>query len=269
MNTQFLTQKRAPALNFLCTLELVSSIIESLNGESERLISKSQFVPLINEIAKYPIPNVAYIAYIVVGDIAINCPNYLIDYIPNLISVMISNGLSNPRYYDVCNNAAWAIGEIILRLNNILDPYIDQIALKLRDILRTIHNPELMQTSSYTFCKLAVVSPQKVSHLLNEVVDPICKNLRDHNMANRHDKEIIFKGLVSMCNTNPEGVLKHFNQFCDTVVSYYDPTEEMINIFGNLFHSYKNMLAITNRWPSIFNCLNERTKEKLRKIYKL
>jgi len=122
-----------------------------------------------------------------------------------------------------------------------------------------------MQSCAYTFCKLGLLSPQKVSTLLKEVIDPICKNLR--SMPERHDKEEIYKGLVAMCNANPDAVLPYFNSFCDTVANYFQPSDIILNIFGTLLHNFKN--GFGNRWDSIFNKFNQKTKEKLKSIYKL
>ncbi|KAI5300017.1 hypothetical protein KEM55_000515 [Ascosphaera atra] len=169
-----------PDKDFLITaLDLVSAIFQALEKPKPgELVTSSQ--PPLFEMLHYclqdPISEVKISAYALLGDSAVNLFEQLDPYIPSMMPTLLQqldldqlrmddeeNGLS------VVNNACWAAGEIVLRLEGRAADYLEGLYKALVIIMANEEVPEtVVENATVALGRLGVgCAEQLAPHLAN------------------------------------------------------------------------------------------------------
>ena len=141
---------------------------------------------------------------------AISCFSILKPSIPNLMPSVIEQIVEepDPDCISVCNNAAWATGEIALQYNgdsSALDPFIPSLIQRLVPILLNPKSPKsLSENAAVTIGRLGLVAPATVAPGLPTFAQAWCTALWE--IKDNEEKDSAFRGFCMMISANPSGI---------------------------------------------------------------
>eukprot|EP00116_Pleurobrachia_bachei_P000976 sb/3461238/ len=175
-------------------------------------------------------------SFALLGDLTKACFPHVRQYVGELVPVLHEN--LQPCYISVCNNATWAIGEII-------------------------HDP--LSPEAITIGRLGLVCPEEVAPELPRFIRLWCASLR--NIRDNDEKDSAFRGICAMISVYPMGILNDFIYFCDAVASWTSPKEDLKLMFRQiLLHGFKEQLGEEN-WRKITEPFPEMLKKRLAQLY--
>jgi len=140
----------------------------------------------------------------------------------------------------VCNNGCWAIGEIagilpdtvkkhqIAIINSLADilnkDIIQELSKRNEDVLR-----HFAKTVAITLGRLGLIDPQQAAYCLPIIIKPWCIALRYISVSD--EKIQAFRGLCAMIPFNPIGIADSFPYFCEALIEFSDPPNELEQTF--------------------------------------
>ena len=184
-------------------LDLVAGIAEGLGNSFSTLLNASNFSDLLVHALKYHDLDVQQSSFGCLGEIGKACPQFIVSHLPHIIpecmramsSATMSSALAGgytaegeddeDDYVDadgdevtnVCNNAIWCVGEIVLKvgptpmqqfLGPILNKLVGYVLSSSTDKVG-VPIPESVRTNSaITIGRLAMVAPQPVGGALGQ-----------------------------------------------------------------------------------------------------
>jgi len=171
---------------------------------------------------QYPDMSVRQSAYALVGDCAISIFPTLQPYLPTILPELVNQIETEPKAeaISVCNNAAWAAGEIALKFgasrNGVnaadgagagMQPFVEPLMAKLVPIL--LHPKALRslnENSAVTIGRLGLVCPDVVAPHLDVFVTSWCGALAE--IKDNDEKDSAFRGICMVIKSNPNGLAK-------------------------------------------------------------
>jgi len=171
----------------------------------------------------------------------------------------------NPEYISVCNNATWAVGEISIKLGSSMKAYINLIINSLINIINSNVPKTLLENTAITIGRLGLVCPEEVSQFLGQFSRRWCTSLR--NIRDNDEKDSAFRGICSMIQINPSGLLPDFIYFCDAVAYWSNPPDDIKNLFIKILLGYKQQLTESGCWNNIANSFPTQLAERLNIVY--
>jgi len=136
----------------------------------------------------------------------------------------------------VWNNACWTIGEIAMKIPDRAHPLLNEIVNSFADILSggvleqlSEKNKELVahfaKTVAITLGRLCQIDPSQLAYCLPRIIKPWCIALR--YISGSDEKAQAFQGLCSMIPFNPIGIADSFPYFCEALIEFVDPPQEL------------------------------------------
>ena len=171
---------------------------------------------------QYPDMSVRQSAYALVGDCAISIFPTLQPFLPTILPELVNQIETEPKAeaISVCNNAAWAAGEIALKFgasrNGVnaadgagagMQPFVEPLMAKLVPIL--LHPKALRslnENSAVTIGRLGLVCPDVVAPHLDVFVTSWCGALAE--IKDNDEKDSAFRGICMVIKSNPNGLAK-------------------------------------------------------------
>jgi len=233
----------APDKDFMIVaLDLLSGLVQGLGTNVESLVASSQ-PPLLDLLAHCltdPVAEVRQSAYALLGDLAIACFTHIKPYLGQFMNNLVGQIDPQAEHVSVCNNAAWAAGEIGLQWGSEITNYLPSLLERLIPLLQNEGTPRtLSENAAITIGRLGLVVPALVAPRLEEFLEPWCKSLR--GIRDNDEKESAFRGLCEMIQVNPNGVVRGFVFFCDAVSQWQQPSQPLNQLFRNILLGYKQM----------------------------
>ncbi|KAG0090363.1 hypothetical protein BGZ93_009348 [Podila epicladia] len=259
----------APDKDFMIVaLDLLSGLTQGLNTSVESLVSSSQ--PSVLQILSVCLADssaeVRQSSYALLGDLAISCFLHIKPFLNAFMNELIGQIHSNTEYVSVCNNAAWAAGEIALQYGEGMGVWVQPLLERLIPLLTNDSTPRtLLDNSAITIGRLGLVCPQLVGphlEIFAEAWCHTCRTIRDND-----EKDTAFRGLCAMIQVNPQGLIKSLAPFCDAVAQWSEVPQELDQQFGKILIGYKNMMAAA--WDSFAASLAPDTRNRLSQRYGL
>jgi transportin-1 len=125
-------------------------------------------------------------SYALLGDLAISCFEHVRSVLPQFLPHLLEQVDPTFEHVSVCNNAAWAAGEIALQWKAEIQPYVEPLLQRLFPLVVNPETPRtLLENTAITIGRLGYVCP-----------------------SDNEEKESAFKGLCEMIKVNPQGVVK-------------------------------------------------------------
>ncbi|KAJ3039881.1 hypothetical protein HDV00_011664 [Rhizophlyctis rosea] len=278
-------------------LDLMSGIAQGLNTAVEPLVAGSNpsvmmlllrctevCVVVVSELATLmgifvdeflqqdPTPEVRQSAYALLGDLAISAFGHVRPHLNQLLPQLIHQIEEKPAQVgvSVTNNATWAVGEISLKYESEIAPWVEALLPRLITLLtasphHTSNTSTLRENAAITIGRLGWVVPDQVAPHLEHFVQPWCETLRD--IRDNLEKESAFRGLVKMVEVNPKGVAQHFAYFCDAVVRWKRISPDLNEMFRRVLTYFKTGWGA--QWPEVMSKLPAHVQEELRRRYAL
>lgn len=157
---------------------------------------------------------------------AISCFPLLQPVVPTIMPSVIEQIIVEPTpdCVSVCNNAAWAVGEIALQYAgdaSPLEPFIPSVVQRLVPILLNSKSPRsLSENAAVTIGRLGLVAPAIVAPDLATFAQAWCTALWE--IKDNEEKDSAFRGFCMMITTNPTGIENVNRAVSQMLVSHAD-----------------------------------------------
>lgn len=227
------TYMDTPDKDFLVTsLDLLSAIIQALDeaGASE-LVATAQpnFFELLAYCMRDSNNDVKQSAYALLGDCAIYVFAQLQPYLNSIMQILTmqldltealrdSDMIVKETAFRVINNACWSVGEIAMRHQAGMDPYVEDLLQKLGTILFSQHIPEsLNQNAAIALGRLGLGNNQKIAPHLAQFAPNFLAVMQSVDWTD--EKLDAFRGFVQTVLENPQALEQCLLAFFSAIAS--------------------------------------------------
>ncbi|KAF9996424.1 hypothetical protein BGZ79_009826 [Entomortierella chlamydospora] len=259
----------APDKDFMIVaLDLLSGLTQGLNTGVESLVASSQpsLLQILSVCLADSSAEVRQSSYALLGDLAISCFLHIKPYLNAFMNELIGQIQLNTEFVSVCNNAAWAAGEIALQYGEGMAAWVQPLLERLIPLLNSESTPRtLLDNSAITLGRLGLVCPQLVGPHLEVFAEAWCHTCR--TIRDNDEKDTAFRGLCAMIQVNPQGLIKSLAPFCDAVAQWSEVPQELDLQFGKILQGYKNMMG--GAWDAFAASLAPETRNRLAARYGL
>ncbi|KAI8911544.1 armadillo-type protein [Gorgonomyces haynaldii] len=235
-----------PDKDFLITcVDLISGIIQGLASDAETYIEQTTppFYQLMAACMQDSSPDVKTSTFALMGDLAMYCSNSLIPHLPQLLPLII-NGMSPHTAHSWSspnNNATWATGEIALKYQSGMEPWVQPI---LQQIIPVLLHPNttqsLRENTAITIGRLGLVVPAQVAPHLSQFGAMWCQTMcRVHD---NQEKASSFMGFCQLVMANPNAIAPHFQVFLEAALNTQGP-EPLNQSIGRIIHSFSQAMG--------------------------
>ncbi|ODO06999.1 hypothetical protein I350_04365 [Cryptococcus amylolentus CBS 6273] len=251
-------------------LDLLSGLVQGMGEQIHPLIVEGQ-PPLLHVLLlclTHTEPPIRQSAHALFGDMAISCFPIIKPLVPQIIPAVIEQIVVDVPIdcISVCNNAAWAVGEVALQYSSDaspLEPFVPGLIQRLIPILTSPKSPKsLSENAAVTIGRLGLVCPALVAPELPNFAQAWCTALWE--IKDNDEKDSAFRGLCMMISANPDGIHGSFVFFCNAICKWQNPSAQLDTMFRSILQGFKSGLGagweaqISNFPPVIRQRLAER-----------
>ena len=236
-----------PDKDFLVTsLDLLSAIIQALDSaKGAELVQTSQprFFELLIYCLQDPSNDVRQSSYALLGDCAVNIFPQLHPFLPSLMPVIIqqldvkhAKGGDSEKAFSVINNACWSCGEIAMKYQNEMDPYVEDVYRKLKVIIDQQGIPvSVSENAVVAIGRLGVHCSRSLAPHLQEFVEQFLHIIEPVEQTD--EKAHAFLGLNCTIRQNPFVMGGSLLQYIQASLAYskdaVGPQDQMETIGGS------------------------------------
>ncbi|KAJ3125313.1 hypothetical protein HK098_000377 [Nowakowskiella sp. JEL0407] len=251
------TEEKDP---MIVALDFLSGVVQDLPQVSAHLLKENTevFFQLLFRSMKDEKLEVRQSAFALLGDLA----SQLFDQLRPHLQVLFPIAIGELDYYDenasfqmksVINNAAWAIGEVAIKMGADLAPYSVIVLSKLAKLMvqSPIHEPRredlaLVENAAIAIGRLGSSNPEIPAKHLSEFFVKWCEAAS--KLPDDWEKISTYKGVCAMIFSNPEAIISQFGYLCHAIASWKDDSipPELDQIFRSLLFEYKQMFERQN-----------------------
>ncbi|KAJ3116607.1 hypothetical protein HK098_006532 [Nowakowskiella sp. JEL0407] len=244
----------------IVALDFLSGVVGDLPQVSAHLVNENteMFFQLLYRSMKDEKLEVRQSAFALLGDLASQLYEQLRPHLQVLLPIAISELESYEeaatfQMKSVINNAAWAIGEVAIKMGSDLALYSETILSRLVNIMiQTPREPRredlaLNENAAIAVGRLGSSNPEIPAKHLSEFFVKWCEAAS--KLPDDWEKISTYKGICAMIFSNPEAIVSQFAYFCHAVASWKDDTvpPELDQMFRSLLFEYKQMFAQQNK----------------------
>ncbi|CAG8612556.1 16942_t:CDS:2, partial [Acaulospora colombiana] len=150
----------------IVALDLLSGLTQGLGSHIDPFVEHSNppLLSLLNVCLTDLVAEVRQSAYALLGDLSIACFPRIKPFLNQFMVDLISQVDPAAEHVSVCNNAAWAAGEIALQCGAEMQPWIPPLLERLIPLLTNESTPRtLLENAGITIGRLGLVCPQLVA----------------------------------------------------------------------------------------------------------
>ncbi|CDK28884.1 unnamed protein product [Kuraishia capsulata CBS 1993] len=269
-----------PNTGFAITaFDLIDGLVQGLGVHFGELIMmhESQGVSLMSLlIANFDDQesDVRQSAYALLGDLATCLLDLTIT--PHLHEVLLCIGkeMANKSYNSsaACNNAAWALGEMAMRLPaESMAPYLDNLMGLLVQILVANDVQEsVSENAAITIGRFGINNATEMSRYLTDIALPWFARML--YVAENDEKDTAFVGFCKIISSNPAPLGENTNsgkkclrQFLECVGMYEMPSESLKSIFQFLLNAFKQMYP--ESWNAVLPSMDQFVIQMIQQNY--
>ena len=134
----------------------------------------------------------------------------------------------------VCNNAAWAAGEIAIQLGPQFRPFVIPLLQSLTQVMNRENTPgPVLENSAIAIGRLGLVCPDEVAPNLPAFASAFIRALKE--VRDNDEKDSAFRGFCTMIGKNPSGLSTDLTNFVIAVAKYSEPSTELADMFHTVF----------------------------------
>lgn len=252
----------------LCSLDMLSGLAEALRGSFESYVGNSHLVRLLLEVCKEQRPDYMQSAFALWGDLFRFALPHVRPVLDQVVTLLL-NGM-RPRYPAACNNAVWALGELVVRLEPpLLAPLLPTLLERLVALFANPEASRLSETIALALCRVALHAPQPVAQAVGakQQMHDLMQALRNFEQDDE-EKEQALIGLTRVVTAAPQLVLNDFHLFIETLVNFYEPARELRDAVSTLLGQFRRELGDV-QWRERTRSLPNSTKKLLSTLYKI
>lgn len=204
-----------PDKDFLVTsLDLLSAIIQALDEEKNNELTANSNPNMFHLLAycmRDSNNDVKQSAYALLGDCAIYVNSQLKQYLPSIMDILLAQldlatATEEPETaFRVINNACWSVGEITMKEQEGMAPYVDQLMQKLGTILVSSEVPiSLNENAAIALGRLGISAHEKIAPHLASFAPHFLRVIRGVDWTD--EKFHAFKGFTNIVLDNPQAL---------------------------------------------------------------
>jgi transportin-1 len=217
----------------VCAIDLLDGLCEGLGGNFTGLVASSSrysqhFTTVLHALCKSQVPGVRMSALALLGDLARNAPSLIEPALPQLLQEAIANlePTQHSMYSSLCNNAAWAIGEICVQCgenSTPFEPFAAALMQKLIALLmgngmgRMTTIPGLAENAAACAGRLANVNPNFVAPELPRFLMGWCDGMA--KISDPNERRDAFTGFCKTVYANPQAIQQASAKVADAISS--------------------------------------------------
>ena len=146
----------------------------------------------------------------------------------------------------VCNNAAWAAGEIAIQLGPQFRPFVQHLLPRLVEVMNANNTPgPVLENSAIAIGRSGLVCPDDVAPQLSVFATAFIRALKD--VRDNEEKDSAFRGFCTLIGKNPSGLSMDLTSFVIAVGKYSEPSPELADMFHTVC-SLEILLTIDFAW---------------------
>ncbi|KAF8271037.1 ARM repeat-containing protein [Lactarius quietus] len=226
-------------------LDLLSGLTQGLGMALKPFIESSQpaFFQLLVLCLKHPQAPVRQSAYALVGDLAMACFPLLRQHMPQVMHELILQLDPEPKveFISACNNAAWSVGEVALRYGRDEPEFAQWVEPLISRLVPLLLHPKaprsLHENAAVSIGRIGLMHPRMVAPVLPDFAQAWCQAL--YEIRDNEEKDSAFRGLCTLVQVNPMGIAKSLLWFCNAIVRWNQPSEELNSMFQALLTGFK------------------------------
>ncbi|KAF1811831.1 ARM repeat-containing protein [Eremomyces bilateralis CBS 781.70] len=265
----------------ITSLDLLSAIIQAMDpAKSAQLVETSSpnLFELLAFCMKDPNDDEKQSAYALLGDCAICVFPQMKPYLPALFDILINqldvsnlNQDADDTAFAVINNACWSAGEIAMRADSGLEPYVDGLFQKLAMILLSTTVPEsLNENAALALGRMGISYSDKLAVHLAGFAAPFVRTIR--NVGWMDEKKHAMVGFSKIVLRNPQAMEAILLDFFLEIASLPQPQTpnkdmgDLIKQFHEVLSGYKQLIP---NFHSFLSHLPPEQAQKIRDTYQL
>lgn len=202
-------------------LDLMGGMVQGLGKEAEKLILDStepSLFTILKVTMKDETADVRSCSFALLGDIARNCFQLLVPHLNdfmNLACVNINDG-GDFTQTSAMNNACWATGEIAVRYESQMAPFVTPLLVKLVPVMlnrSTVRS--LLENASITVGRLAKGNPEIIAPHYQQIIGRMLEIMI--NISDNNEKQDAVMGICALVKQNPGPAFENFTEFVNMV----------------------------------------------------
>lgn len=296
----------------ICAVDLLDGLCEGMGSNFAALVASSSrygqhFTSVLHVLCKYKVAGVRMSALALLGDLARNSPSLIEPALPQLLQEAISNlePSQHTMGHSLCNNAAWAIGEICVQCGENsapLEPFAPTLLHQLIALLmgngsgRVTAIPGLAENAAACTGRLANVNPNFVASELPRFLLGWCDGMA--KISDPIERRDAFTGFCKAVYANPQAIQQAAANVADAIstilfaiVSWHVPSDfetgaedflsgdygfqpfppteaELGNRIGQLMRDIRSSVG-EDTWNSVQNQLPVNVRRLLQEVYQI
>ena len=254
-----------------CSLDLLCGMLDGLGSSSCGIVSELNFIPILCELVlqfepeskvslvrNYYTNTVKQCAFALLGDCARNCHALLTDkMVVSLLPITAAFVTMGPLL--VSNNASWALGEIVMRMDSVsVSPFVDTIAFALLQNVKRYDasfRPIVRQNAAIALGRLALVAADRLvtSNVFSDMFDPWCTVMR--RMRTDDEKTSAVQGFLLCVEKGPHVATtpQNFQRLHELIASMFPPPQILELKMKTIIFSYRELLG--PEWERLWGVL--------------
>lgn len=222
----------SPDKDFLITsLDLLSAVVQALNGsKASELVQGSQqpFFELLGFCMEDPTDEVRQSAYALLGDCSSHVFDQLQPYLGTLMPILLKQLDLDSMLdedidggFDVINNASWAAGEIAVRYQKNMQPWVPELSQRLIEIMTNPRVPKaLCENAAIALGRLGLGNAEQLGPVLTTFAEDFLNTMSE--VEPTEEKSTSFKGFTMVVAQNPQAIENVLPQFFVSIARYPD-----------------------------------------------
>mmetsp|Transcript_1835 Transcript_1835/g.3087 ORF Transcript_1835/g.3087 Transcript_1835/m.3087 type:complete len:926 (+) Transcript_1835:171-2948(+) len=257
-------------------LDTLGGLAVGLKSDFRVLVGDSNFLALFGEILKDSDADTRQCAFGLFGELVSSVPQIIEPIVPLSMEIMAKTIYPvDEDNINVSVNAAWAIGELTIKLRENIRPFADEITNRLV-LLLVEENLEhsLKLNAAITLGRIALFCPDVVAEHLHDcaiawciIIKMMVQDSADRLDASLEEKENCVYGLYKAIQVKPMGIAGGaFSYFCVMLATALndEPTNEFFQASHNVMTGLKATFENVGVWQKLYGALPNPVKQELR-----
>lgn len=147
-----------------------------------------------------------------------------------IMQILIPQITHDSNAPSVCNNAAWAAGEIAMQLGPQFRPFVQHLLPRLIQVMNANNTPgPVLENSAIAIGRSGLVCSDDVAPQLPLFATAFIRALKD--VRDNEEKDSAFRGFCTLIGKNPSGLSMDLTNFVIAVGKYSEPSPELAEMF--------------------------------------
>jgi transportin-1 len=244
----------------VCCIDLVSAVVHAMGAGLEEIVARSNLIDLLTYTFDDISHEVRQNVYALCGDIAKNIFGRLLPYLDHIVTKLVE-GLDMGSQ-SMCNNASWALGEIIMVAGEGIATHAQ---VMLQAFITCLEVDDIRPSLHHNLCvsigRLSSACPEVVAPFITRFFVTWCQSMK--GFKQQPEKYHAFQGIIRCVHiVGLENLMEDFPYFVESCSMYRSPSDDIRDAILELVHAYKGMAG--DYWNQMMMEFTPQVKDNLR-----